>query len=189
MSRVQYCCIAISTMALVVSGSTAYYYSKKPPILEVKLVRETVEPVWHINLPQTNTPSLPSVTKKSRNELLKEAVDYILPSIRQVESGGNNMAVGDNGKAAGPYQIHRIYWEDAVEQDPSLKEGIYPESCFELEYSERVVHAYMQRWAPKDFTIEQLVRIHNGGPAGHRKSSTMGYWAKVNAILPPPTAN
>lgn len=189
MSRLQYCCVAISTLALAVSGTTAYYYSKKKPVIEVKVIKDAIEPVWNITLPNNPTPSLPRVPDKNRNQLLREAVDYILPAIRQVESGGNDKAVGDGGKAIGPYQIHRIYWEDAVEEDPTLKDGTYPDSCFQVDYSERVIHAYMQRWAPKDFTIEQLARIHCGGPAGHRKPATVGYWARVSAVLPPPSAN
>ena len=47
----------------------------------------------------------------------------LLDAIRRVETGGCKNpanAVGDNGKAIGPFQIHRVYWQDAVEHDPSI---------------------------------------------------------------------
>ena len=41
----------------------------------------------------------------------------------EVESGGNLNAVGNNGKAIGPFQILKSYWTDAAEEDPTLKAG------------------------------------------------------------------
>jgi hypothetical protein len=42
--------------------------------------------------------------------------------------------------------------------------------------------SYFARYAPtalakKDW--ETLARIHNGGPKGHTKKATLGYWSKV----------
>lgn len=110
----------------------------------------------------------------------------ILDAIRQVETGGHpdpSNAVGDGGKALGPYQIHRVYWQDAVERDPSLvANGETYANVRSQAYAERVVMAYWSRYA-KSWTAEELARIHNGGPNGHRKSATLGYWAKVQAAL------
>ena len=36
----------------------------------------------------------------------------LLAAIRQVESGGNDLAVGDGGQAHGPLQIHKALWDD-----------------------------------------------------------------------------
>lgn len=104
----------------------------------------------------------------------------LLDAIRRVETGGCKdpaNAVGDNGKAIGPYQIHRVYWQDAVEHDPSIG-GKYAD-CRNETYARKVVRAYMARYAPKGASDEQYARIHNGGPKGHRKSATKAYWAKV----------
>ena len=68
--------------------------------------------------------------------------DDLLDAIRQVESSGNDAAIGDGGKAIGPYQIWRVYWIDACEFDPSLKSRPY-EACFEPDYARRVVIAYL----------------------------------------------
>jgi len=39
-------------------------------------------------------------------------VTVLLAAIREVESKGNDHAVGDHGHARGPFQIHRAYWID-----------------------------------------------------------------------------
>lgn len=101
----------------------------------------------------------------------------LLDAIRQVESGGDNNAVGDSGKAIGPYQIHRRYWQDACAYDRTLSERSY-EACFDPEYARRVVVAYLRRYG-KGLSDEQLARIHNGGPQGYKKAATKKYWVKV----------
>lgn len=112
--------------------------------------------------------------------------DRIMSALRIVESGGDDNAVGDGGKAIGPYQIWRIYWKDAVEFDPSIG-GKY-EDCFDRKYAEKVVRAYMRRYANERRlghapTYEEIARIHNGGPNGHKKKSTVKYWKKVENVL------
>lgn len=87
-------------------------------------------------------------------------------------------------KAIGPYQIWKIYWKDALEFDPTIG-GKY-EDCFDRQYSERVVIAYMKRYATEKRLgrtprYEDMARIHNGGPNGHKKSATDKYWNKVKA--------
>lgn len=105
----------------------------------------------------------------------------LLAAIRQVESGGNDQAVGDNGKAIGPYQIHRVYWQDAVEFDKKIG-GSYGD-CYDPEYAEKIVRAYMRRYAPKDASDETYARIHNGGPRGASVKATKPYWAKVRRAM------
>lgn len=104
-----------------------------------------------------------------------------LAAIRQVESHGNDKAVGDGGKAIGPYQIWHSYWKDATEFDKTLG-GSY-QDCYDPAYAARVVRAYMARYAPKGASLETLARIHNGGPKGHQKEATLAYWAKVQKEL------
>jgi len=109
--------------------------------------------------------------------------DRILDAIRQVETGGERdpaNAVGDGGKAIGPFQIHRAYWQDAVEWDPSIG-GKY-EDCKKEAYARRVVIAYLSRYC-NSWTDETVARIHNGGPKGHKRSSTIGYWKRVQRVL------
>lgn len=107
-------------------------------------------------------------------------VERILDAIEQVESSGNPNAVGDGGKAIGAFQIHRAYWKDAVEFDPSIG-GVY-EDCFDPQYSRRIVVAYLTRYC-KEWTDENVARIHNGGPSGHKRKATVKYWIKVKSVL------
>lgn len=109
------------------------------------------------------------------------SMDKFLDAICKVESRGNPNAVGDNGKAIGPYQIWREYWEDAVKFDKSLG-GSYSD-CKDPAYARRVVRAYLARYAPKGASWEDMARIHNGGPKGHLKAATTKYWTKVQAAL------
>lgn len=110
----------------------------------------------------------------------------VLDAIRQVETGGHpdpSNAVGDGGKALGPFQIHRVYWEDAVAHDPSLTaQGQSYESVRDVAYAERVILAYWRRYAPS-WDAQTLSRIHNGGPKGHKRGATLKYWGKVQAAL------
>ncbi len=111
----------------------------------------------------------------------------ILDAIRQVESSGNdNCPDGDGGKAIGPFQIHAVYWQDAVEAEPSLKAGHDYQDCRKRDYAEQIVRSYLKRWAPDAWDngdAETLARIHNGGPRGYEKTSTEKYWAKVQLQL------
>lgn len=106
-------------------------------------------------------------------------------ALHQVESSGRTgRVIGDSGKALGPLQIHREYFQDAAEVDPSL--GKNYNRVTDLEFSKRVVTAYLKRYAPtavnkKDF--QTLARIHNGGPRGHKNPATLGYWNKVQKNL------
>jgi len=62
-----------------------------------------------------------SYSKKDRMSLKISQEQF--DAIRQVESGGRLDAVGDKGRSIGPYQIQEGYWKDAVEHNPSLKDG------------------------------------------------------------------
>ena len=124
--------------------------------------------------------------------------DIFWNAIQQVETGGVSdpeNAIGDNGAAIGPLQIHRVYYNDAVQFDHSLQSGRYDGYTYErcmgegsFEYSKNVGNAYMSRYATEARlghapTDEDFARIHNGGPNGWRNSETLKYWYKVQAIL------
>ena len=55
-----------------------------------------------------------------------------------------------------------------------------------LDYAERVVAAYLQRYAPRALARgdwQTLARVHNGGPAGARNPATRAYWKRVERHL------
>ena len=120
----------------------------------------------------------------------------LLPAIRLVETGGSPRgglgAIGDNGNAFGPYQIWKIYHKDAATRDKTLDN--YRRCLNSKSYSERVIKAYMKRYASAAAQrldqgkatrsdLETVARIHNGGPRGASKDSTKKYWAKVVSHL------
>ena len=108
--------------------------------------------------------------------------DPILDAIRAVETGGHAdpaNAVGDAGKALGPFQIHYVYWLDATERRPDLRALGY-QSVRDQAVAEQIVLAYLTRYAP-DWNLRTVARIHNGGPRGHKKAATKKYADKVEA--------
>jgi len=96
-----------------------------------------------------------------------------------VETSGRTGPIqGDNGKALGPLQIHRAYHADA-------RIGGDYSRCADLDYSRRVVSAYLQRYAPQAWAagdVTTLARIHNGGPRGASKPATINYANKVTRL-------
>ena len=109
----------------------------------------------------------------------------VLQAIRIVESNNTPSAVGDGGNAIGVYQIWESYWKDATEF--SNLGGKYRD-CFVPEYADRVVRCYMKRYATprrlgRKATMQDIARIHNGGPNGYKKQATLKYWKKVEKIL------
>ena len=90
-------------------------------------------------------------------------------------SGRTGPTIGDQGRALGPLQIHRAYHADA-------RIGGDYARCADLDYSRRVVTAYLQRYAPQAWAagdVTTLARVHNGGPRGASKPATVAYGAKV----------
>lgn len=116
----------------------------------------------------------------------------MLDAIKKVESGGDENAVGDGGRSRGAYQISRVYYNDAVKFNSSLRDGgktyedVYgPGSSA---YAERVICSYMAKYATparlrRQPTFEDIARIHNGGPDGYKKCATRKYWRKVQKCL------
>ena len=103
----------------------------------------------------------------------------------QVESSGNDFAVGDNGASWGCLQLQAAYVQDAAEY--AGKDWVHKDA-FDRETSIEIVLAYMERYATekrlgRPVTAEDIARIHNGGPGGYKKKATEKYWAKVQAEL------
>ena len=116
----------------------------------------------------------------------------LLDAIKQVESGGNPCAIGDNGQSLGAYQIMEAYYNDSVANSPSLGSGgrTYSDvwGIGSEAYSEQVMASYMGRYATparlgRQPAYEDIARIHNGGPNGYQRDSTLRYWERVMAEL------
>lgn len=111
---------------------------------------------------------------------LSKPPESLWRAIHTVETGGRTGPIlGDSGAALGPLQIHRGYWQD------SRVPGRYAD-CADLTYSRRVAEAYLRRYAPRAYAAgdwRTLARVHNGGPAGHRRSATLPYLRKVEKAM------
>lgn len=102
--------------------------------------------------------------------------DSFFRALHIVETSGRTGAIlGDGGKALGPLQIHKAYHVDA-------RIGGDYSRCEDLDYSKRVVTAYLKRYAPQAWAagdVTTLARVHNGGPRGASKPATVAYGDKV----------
>jgi len=96
-----------------------------------------------------------------------------------VESSGNDMAIGDNGKAIGPLQIH-----NAVVLDVNRITGSHyrHQDMTNRAQARAVCEAYLKHYG-RGASTEQLARRWNGGPSGDKKQSTEAYWNKVRKHL------
>ena len=109
----------------------------------------------------------------------------LILAIMLVESNGNVDAVGDNNTAHGCLQLTEAYIQDAAihaEEDWTVLDA------YDKETSIRIFTAYMHKYATKErlgrnVAAEDVARIHNGGPNGWFKASTLSYWGKVKAKL------
>ena len=92
-----------------------------------------------------------------------------------VESSGNDLAIGDNGRALGPLQIHR-----GVVLDVNRFTGSHyrHQDMTNRAQARAVCEAYLTHYG-RGASTEQLARRWNGGPAGDRKTVTLAYWRRV----------
>ncbi len=113
--------------------------------------------------------------------------DDLLDAIEWVESRGDANAIGDNGRAVGAYQIHKIFVDD-LNRIYKLQHNDKYSSCLQWRYYHRE-NKVCSRIIARDYlryyggTIEDMARKFNGGPNGHKKESTKSYWLKVKARM------
>ena len=111
-------------------------------------------------------------------------IEFIM-CIVLVESAFNPSAIGDGGKALGILQMHEAYVQDAAEH--ANKPWVHEDALDELT-AIKIFRAYMERYATEErlgrpVTFEDIARIHNGGPNGYKKKSTIIYWEKVRCLM------
>jgi hypothetical protein len=109
----------------------------------------------------------------------EEPMEQLLDAIAYVESHDNARALGDDGRAVGMYQIHRSYWIDGtrilgVDWDYRLAQ--------DPQKARQVVRAYLRHYGSGK-TLLEMARIHNGGPRGYERPSTLAYARKIEQVL------
>ena len=111
----------------------------------------------------------------------------VYDAIKEVESGGDCKAIGDNGKAVGAYQIHEIYVKDANRisgKSYTLEDRYDEKKSLEMVKIVTTYYGnYYKKKTGKEVTPEIIARIHNGGTLGWNKSSNISYWNKVKSKL------
>lgn len=100
----------------------------------------------------------------------------LFDALRQVESVGNDYAVGDGGRSKGPYQCGRAAWADGGGNPADYDRLVWNRAA-----CERVMLGYWKRCGA--VTDEQKARTWNGGPRGAEKKATLEYWQKVQGEM------
>ena len=156
---------------------------------------------------EVETPIIPK-EKPSDNELLysKLSSTNYFKSIRDVESKvvdgkvateeERNNAVGDDGASLGSYQIQRNFFKESMEwlKSNNVFEDLHNKSYEDIvkdpNQATKIMFGYYMRYAPnliKDLKLEQLARLHNGGPGALKSDKgirlTNDYADKFNQIL------
>ena len=120
-------------------------------------------------------------------EGIAQVPSKLLDAIAVVESDNKVDAIGDGGKSVGAYQIGRLYIDDvnaiygtnykySDRTNPKLSREIT------IKYLTHYGKIYTRK-TKKQPTAEVYARIHNGGPNGWKKKSTIKYWRKINNVL------
>jgi hypothetical protein len=115
--------------------------------------------------------------------------DNLIEALIAAESSGNDYAVGDENlpnKAYGPLQIRQPYVDD---YNRWHKTSYKAEDCLgNRPLSIKICKSYIDHYATaarlgRIPTDEDKARIHNGGPSGWKKNSTVKYWTTVKEYL------
>ncbi len=112
--------------------------------------------------------------------LITHIDDPLMNAMIQVESRGKDSIIGDNGKAIGILQMHKI----AVRSVNKIlkKNDIDLEYSYDDRYSrEKTIEMYWiwRNSKHSNHSDEVIARSWNGGPKGPNKSATLHYWNKV----------
>jgi hypothetical protein len=107
-------------------------------------------------------------------------IEFIM-CIAMIESNVKWNAVGDDLQSIGILQMQEAYVQDAAEY--ANKDWKHMDALDELT-AVRIFRAYMDRYCTKERlgrepTLQDVARIHNGGPNGYKKPSTLKFWKKV----------
>lgn len=111
----------------------------------------------------------------------------LIAALIAVESSGNNLAIGDGGKAIGPLQIHR---EVVTDVNRISGKAFQWRRMTNRAEATQVCTIYLNHYATparlgRPVSAQDAARIWNGGPSGHRKSATIPYANKVKKHLKP----
>ena len=103
----------------------------------------------------------------------------LLSAMIAVESSGNDLAIGDGGRAWGALQITQAVLDDVN----CIQTVIHftRSACFDRGTSVVIAEVYLGHYCADDASWEILARTWNGGPHGARKPETLAYQHKIMA--------
>lgn len=116
-------------------------------------------------------------------------MDMLVTAMIQVESLGNDCAIGDTNldhHAYGCLQIRQPCVDDVNRVNGTNHKA--EDMLDNRDLSVWVFHKYMEIYATekrlgREVTNEDRARIWNGGPNGYKNPNTLGYWSKVKSLL------
>lgn len=124
-----------------------------------------------------------------KDRKVSSTVDDLIKAMIQVESVGDDYAVGDlhlANRAYGPLQIRQPAVDDVNSyfQTNYVAKDMWGNRPLSVETFKK----YMEIYATpanvgREVTLQDMARIWNGGPDGWKKLSTSVYWDKVKARL------
>jgi hypothetical protein len=106
--------------------------------------------------------------------------ETLIDALVHVESKGNVHARGDNGRAIGILQIHKEVIDDVNKAYGVAYKYVDRKNPI---ISREICRKYLVLHGGFGATNETYARIWNGGPNGHRRKSTRGYWIRVKCHL------
>jgi hypothetical protein len=118
-----------------------------------------------------------------------EHMQYFLQALIQVESVGNDRAIGDHNKremAYGPLQVRQPCVDDVNRRyGTHIKaKDLMGDRATSMWVCQKYLGLYAtQRRLGKEPAYEDMARIWNGGPNGWKSKGTIAYWSKVNRQL------
>lgn len=110
-------------------------------------------------------------------------ISLLIAAMIAVESGGDDTAIGDNGRSIGALQISRQCVVDVNRFSGSKYR--WPRDCYSRATSVEICTKYLTHYCGNNASPEVYARTWNGGPDGSTRKSTMRYWRSVHSRLTP----
>ena len=103
----------------------------------------------------------------------------LFDAIAQVESGGDDSAVGDGGLSKGRYQITEPFWRDGCEAGGVTWD--YETHVWNPRRCEYVMWSVWARYGAT--TDQQKAKLHNAGVGGMNNPNLQEYWRRVEGAM------
>jgi hypothetical protein len=109
----------------------------------------------------------------------------LITALIAVESGGNDMAIGDGGRALGPLQIHRAV---VVDVNRITGSSYRWQEMTNRAQARAVCEAYLRHYVTekrinRNPTVADFAKVWNSGPNGFKKTVSDNYVRKFEAEL------